>query len=244
MINSILPYWDQNIDLDIVPWIPYGKDYSPVTVNGLCCPLLAKLAGLALEMKSEFLCLRSFQSGEVGAMTRQNIIDPGRGGGVELGFTMVFSYSEQLERSVLPLLAHYPGLMAGLTLCDIWREDVLVDECKVLLMLCEDPFFDESDFMEKLCLSFQHSAGRKKSNLSFFAEKFGYRRFSIDYETDNLTQLRITQALMDMDLEATKEVIGPVPELRLPYLKKKKKKSAGFLLTEAGIFSLLYTLLY
>ena len=41
---------------------------------------------------------------------------------------MVFSYSEMLEHSVLPLLRQYPGLMAGLTLCDIWSENVLVDE--------------------------------------------------------------------------------------------------------------------
>ena len=116
MINSVLPYWDQNIDLDIAPWVPYGKDYSPVTVNRLYDPLLGSLAGLALEMKSEFLYLRSFQSGNIGTMARQNMIDPGRNGGIELGFTMVFSYSEMLEHSVLPLLRQYPGLMAGLTL--------------------------------------------------------------------------------------------------------------------------------
>ena len=82
MINSVLPYWDQNIDLDIAPWVPYGKDYSPVTVNRLYNPLLGSLAGLALEMKSEFLYLRSFQSGNVGTMARQNMIDPGRNGGL------------------------------------------------------------------------------------------------------------------------------------------------------------------
>ena len=42
MINSVLPYWDQNIDLDIAPWVPYGKDYSPVTVNRLYNPLLGR----------------------------------------------------------------------------------------------------------------------------------------------------------------------------------------------------------
>lgn len=218
MINSVLPYWDQNIDLDIAPWVPYGKDYSPVTVNRLYDPLLGSLAGLALEMKSEFLYLRSFQSGNIGTMARQNMIDPGRNGGIELGFTMVFSYSEMLEHSVLPLLRQYPGLMAGLTLCDIWSENVLVDECKVLLLVNEDPFFNEGVFMESLYKSFQVFAGRENSNLSFFAEKFGYRRFSISYETDNLTQMRITQALFDMELDATKDVLGPVPELKIPPL--------------------------
>lgn len=216
MINSILPYWDQNIDIDIAQWVPYGKDYSPVTVNTMFNPLLGSVAGLALEMKSEFLCLRSFQSGNIGTMVRQNIIDPVRNSGLQLGFTMVFSYSEKIEHTVIPLLRLYPGLMAGLTLCDIWSGDVLVDECKVLMLINEDPFFNEADFLEKLNRCFQASSGRKSSNLSFFAEKFGYRRFSISYETDDLTQMRITQALFDMELDATKEVLGPVPELKIP----------------------------
>ena len=58
-MTSILPYWDQNIELEIVPWIPYGKDYSPVTVNSMLSPLLGNVAGLAFEMQSEFLYLRS-----------------------------------------------------------------------------------------------------------------------------------------------------------------------------------------
>ena len=173
MANSVLPYWDQNIDLDIAPWVPYGKDYSPVTVNSLCNPTLGGLAGLALEMKSEFLYMRSFQNGSIGTMARQNIIDPVRNSSIELGFTMVFAYSEQLEQSVLRLLHKYPGLMAGLTLCDIWRENVLVDECKVLMLVDEDPFFNETDFIEALYKTFQSAAGRANSNLSFFAEKFG-----------------------------------------------------------------------
>ena len=45
MISSILPYWDQNIDLDIAPWVPYGRDFSPVSVNGLYNPLLGGSPG-------------------------------------------------------------------------------------------------------------------------------------------------------------------------------------------------------
>ena len=222
MANSVLPYWDQNIDLDIAPWVPYGKDYSPVTVNSLCNPTLGGLAGLALEMKSEFLYMRSLQNGSIGTMARQNIIDPVRNSSIELGFTMVFAYSEQLEQSVLRLLHKYPGLMAGLTLCDIWRENVLVDECKVLMLVDEDPFFNETDFIEALYKTFQSAAGRENSNLSFFAEKFGYKRFSISYETDDLLQMRITQALFDLELDATKEVVGPVPELKVPPMPSLK----------------------
>ena len=70
---------------------------------------------------------------------------------------------------MLRLLHKYPGLMAGLTLCDIWRENVLVDECKVLMLVDEDPFFNETDFIEALYKTFQNAAGRENSNLSFFA---------------------------------------------------------------------------
>ena len=80
-----------------------------------------------------------------------------RNSSIELGFTMVFAYSEQLEQSVLRLLHKYPGLMAGLTLCDIWRENVLVDECKVLMLVDEDPFFNETDFIEALYKTFQNA---------------------------------------------------------------------------------------
>lgn len=217
-MTSILPYWDQNIELDIVPWIPYGKDFSPVTVNSMYSPLLGNVAGLAFEMKSEFLYLRSFLSGSVGTMARQNMIDPARNKGIDLGFTMIFTYSEQLEKVILPLLKKYQSMKAGLTLCGIWSDDVLVDECKVIMLVSDETFFDETSFLESLQSSFRRSSGRKDSNISFFAEKFGYRRFSISYETDNLTQMQITQALFDFELEATKEVLGPAPELPMPYL--------------------------
>mgnify|MGYP003591255451 CR=1 FL=1 len=217
-MTSILPYWDQNIDLDIVPWLPYGKDYSPVSVNKMISPMLGSLAGLAFEMESEFLYLRSFQSGNVGTMARQNNIDPGRNGGIEFGFTMVFTYSEPMEHALLPLMGSFPALKAGLTLCGIWSSGVLIDECKVIALVSEDPFFNETLCFAAMQKSFQHFSGRKKSNLSFFAEKFGYRRFSISYETDNVTSMQITQALFDFELDFTNEVIGPAPELKLPPL--------------------------
>lgn len=216
-MTSILPYWDQNIELDIVPWIPYGKDFSPVTVNKMYSQVLGNVAGLAFEMNSEFLYLRSFLNGNVGTMARQNMIDPARNNGLELGFTMIFTYSEPLEKALLPLLKDFRSMKAGLTLCGIWSDNVLVDECKVIMLVSEDTFFDEADFLRSLQASFRRSCGRKDSNLSFFAEKFGYRRFSISYETDNLIQMQITQMLFDFELEATKEVIGPAPELQLPF---------------------------
>lgn len=215
-MTSILPYWDQNVEFNIEPWFPYAKDYSPVTVNKLLCPLLENVAGLAFEMHSEFLFLRSFQRGNVGTLARQNMIDPIRNSGLELGFTAVFTYSEEMENCIVKILHRFEGLKAALTLCGIWNDSVLVDECKVIMLVSEDPFFDEDRFFLTLEKSFQILSGKDKSNISFFAEKFGYRRFSISYETDDITNMRITQALFDIELDQTREVIGPTPELKLP----------------------------
>lgn len=222
-MTSILPYWDQNVEFDIEPWLPYGKDYSPVTVNKFLSPLHENVAGLAFEMHSEFLFLRSFQSGNVGTLARQNMIDPIRNSGLELGFTVVFTYSEVMENCILKLLNDFNGLKAALTLCGIWSDTVLVDECKVIMLVSEDPFFDEHKFFTALQESFRMVSGKQKSNISFFAEKFGYRRFSISYETDDITQIRITQALFDFELDSTREVIGPTPELKLPHIPGSRK---------------------
>lgn len=213
---SVLPYWDQDIELDIAPWIPYGKDYYPVTVYNMLSPLLGSVAELAFEMQSEFLYLRSFRSGNVGAMVRQNIIDPGRDEELEFGFSIVFTFSEALEKAIIPLISKFPGLRAGLTLCGIWSEDVFIDECKVVVLVNEDPFFEEGSFFRALRNSFRAHSGKEKSNISYFAEKFGYRRFSISYETDDLILMRISQVLYDFELDATREILGSAPELKLP----------------------------
>ena len=214
-MTSILPYWDQNIELDVVPWFPYGKDYFPVTVNNMVSPILGNVAGLAFEIQSEFLYLRSFQSGNVGTLARQYMMDPVRNSGIELGFTMVFTYSDMMEKCIIALVSKFQGMKAGLTLCGIWKDDVLIDECKVIMISSEDPFFDERLFFIAMQKAFWIFAGKKKSNISFFAEKFGYRRFSISYETDNVTQMMITQALFDLELESTQELIGPAPEVKM-----------------------------
>ncbi|MEG1642341.1 MAG: hypothetical protein RR272_04430 [Synergistaceae bacterium] len=204
------------MELDIVPWFPYGVDYSPVTVNNMAEPLLASVSGLALELNSEFLYLRSFQSGNVGTLARQNMIDPFRNKGIEFGFTMILTFSEEMERCILALLSRFSNLRAALTLCSIWNDGVLVDECKVILLISDDLFFDEKGFISTLNKALQHFSGKKKSNMSFFAEKFGYRRFSISYETDDIMSMRISQALFDFELDSTREVVGPAPELLLP----------------------------
>jgi len=52
--------------------------------------------------------------------------------------------------------------------------------------------------------------------MPFFAEKFGYRRFFIPYETDNPVDLEISRLLHEMEFEETRKWVGPSPEVSFP----------------------------
>jgi len=214
--HSILPYWDQELELSVPCWLPYGKDYSPVASNGLYNPMLGMLSSLALGLNSEFLYLHGMQCGNVGTMSRQNIVDPTNNGIVDFGFSMVFSWSSKIEEAILPYLVQFQGLKAGITICSVWNMDLLLAESKVILLVNENPFFDENRFIAALVKGFALKLDANSQQNAFFAEKFGYRRFAISYETEDVTQMGITQLLFDMELEATREIVGPVPELKIP----------------------------
>lgn len=213
---SILPYWDQELDLTVASWMPYDKDFSPVACNALYNAQLGMLSSMALCLNSEFLYLHGLQCGNVGTMSRQNIVDPLNNRIVDFGFSMVFSWSQAMEQAIIPFLAAFSGLRAGITICSIWRSDVLVDETKVILIVSENPFFDEKQFLSALVKGFARKLDVKALHSAYFAEKFGYRRFSISYETEEVTQMKITQLLFDMELDATREILGPTPELKIP----------------------------
>lgn len=215
MTMSVLPYWDMNVDIDMTPWVPYGKDYNPVSCTAICGTPLRDIAGLALDLDSEFLFMNSLTEGAIGAMSRGNIIDPGHDG-FGFGFVMVFAYSVAMEQIMAFLAMRNEGIMAGITLCDVWDGDVLVDEFKAVMLVAADPMFNESKLLDEMLVLFRFVIGRLHSGVSFFAEKFGYKRAVISYETDDITQLNITQLLYDMELDATKEVLGPSPEIEVP----------------------------
>lgn len=214
--HSILPYWDQELELSVPDWLPYAKDYSPVASNELYNPLLGMLSALALGLNSEFLYLHGMQCGSVGTMSRQNIVSSTNNGVVDFGFSMVFAWSSKMEEAILPYLIEFQGLKAGITICSIWSKDLLVAESKVILLVNENPFFDENRFIAALTKGFALRLDVNSQQNAFFAEKFGYRRFSISYETEEVTQMKITQLLFDMELEATREILGPAPELKIP----------------------------
>ena len=213
---SSLPYWDQNVNLEIASWMPYGIDFNPVSVNALYSERFANIARLAFGFGSEFFYLRSSGNGYVGTMARESLMYPDKNSEDADGFRIVFSYSPSIERILESVARGQLNVYAGLTLCEIWDRSVLVDECKVVALASDDPLFDEDQFLNHLEQALKQSEEVKNSNLAFYAEKFGYRRFTIPYETDNVIQMEISQLLFEFELEETLEIVGPSPEVSLP----------------------------
>ena len=213
---SSLPYWDQNVNLEIASWMPYGIDFNPVSVNALYSERFASIARLAFGFGSEFFYLRSSGNGYVGTMARESLMYPDKNREDADGFRIVFSYSPSIERILESVARGQLNVYAGLTLCEIWDRSVLVDECKVVALASDDPLFDEDQFLNHLEQALKQSEEVKNSNLAFYAEKFGYRRFTIPYETDNVIQMEISQLLFEFELEETLEIVGPSPEVSLP----------------------------
>lgn len=219
---GILPYWDQNVDLEITPWMPYGKDFFPVSVNHLHSDQLGRLASLALGMDSELLFVESTETGQVGALFRENLMMPGRRQHSEGGFSVIFGYSAVMEALLGMFTQAFPGIRAGLAVCGVWDRFMLVDECKVIVLVGESLFLNEVKCLSAL-QEVMTAAATDGGSCSFFAEKFGYRRFSIPFETDDVTNLAISRLLFDFELEATRALVGPPPEVSLPDLFREHK---------------------
>lgn len=222
---GVLPYWDRDVDLDIAPWVSYSLDFAPVSINSMHSEQLRSIAASALEVGSEFLYLKSLRSGRVGTLFPDHLIDPERDAGLRLGFSMVFGYSSVMETLTHLLAQSVPGLKAGLTLCGVWDRFMLLDECKVIALASENPFFDEEPFLNMLTEALQKAAG-KNTFSAFFAERFGYRRGAISYETDDVTQLAISQLLFDFELEETRKIVGPLPQVALEGLFRETREDS------------------
>ncbi len=219
---GILPYWDQNVDLEITPWMPYGKDFFPVSVNHLHSDQLGRLASLALGMDSELLFVESTETGQVGALFRENLMIPGRRHQPEGGFSVIFGYSAVMEALLGMFTQAFPGIKAGLAVCGVWDRFMLVDECKVIVLVGESLFLNEGKCLSAL-QEVMTAAATDRGTSSFFAEKFGYRRVSIPVATAEVTNHAISRRVFDFVFEATRSIVGPPPEVSLPYLFKEHR---------------------
>lgn len=228
----MLPYWNSDLDLEIASWFPLGLDYRPVSSNQP--PRLQRIASRCLGLGSEFLFMSSPRGGCSGSLMRDNW-DAGSDGLIRLGFMMILGYSSEMERMVELVLdgmkegaeqkedmrgdGENGELSAGVASCSMWHEGLLMGSVKVIVLVSGEPFFEEDGFLEGFdrALS-ERECGTDESDadISFFAERFGYRRFPLMYETDDILQMRISRLLYEMEFSETRQMVGPSPEVAFP----------------------------
>ena len=210
----MLPYWNSDLDLEIASWFPFGLDYQPVSINRFYGSRLKRIAASCLERESEFFFMSSPRMGCIGSLMRDNFYRYGPQGIVSLGFMMILGYSSRMERLISEGFRGAEELSAGVAFCSLWNGDVLMENMKVIVLVSGDPFFDEEKFLAdfEALLAPQNTV----SGLAFFAEKFGYRRFCMAYETDDPLQLRISRLLYEMEFAETRQMVGPSPEVSFP----------------------------
>lgn len=207
------------MEFDIETWVPYRCDYfKPVTTNVLFGDELGKIAEMALRVGSEFLYMESRGGCPVGALVPENLIRPHIANNESNTFAMVFSYSTGMEGVLYDLATKGGEFGAGITVCGIWKSSILLEECKVLVVASESPLFDPEEFLSSLGEALTKKGQPGTGNVPYFAEKLGYRRFSIPYETDDILQLQISDLLLSFEFEETRYFVGPQPELSLNHL--------------------------
>jgi len=104
---------------------------------------------------------------------------------------------------------------AGVAFCSLWNKTLFLENIKVIVVINDSFFFNEEDFLTDFESMFK-DGGVDRSNIPYFAEKFGYRRFCMAYETDDLLQIRISKLLYEMELPETRQMVGPSPEMPFP----------------------------
>jgi len=216
-----LPFWNSDLDLMVAPWFPIGVDYKFVSINSLYSARLKNVAALSLVANSEFLFMSSIQSGYVGNFLRENLFTTNAHIGFNLGFFLLLGYSQQIESLIEKMQENKENeaIKAGITWCAIRRSKMLLGNLKSIAIVSEDILFDEEAFLAHFesVLSEYISKDGGDSNISYYAEKFGYRRFFIPYETDNPTDMNVSRLLIEMEFPETKQITGPSPEIDFPF---------------------------
>lgn len=212
----LLRYWSSDLDLEVVSWFPFGIDYKPVSINLLHSLQLKRIAALCLNAGSEFFFMTSMFSGCVGNLMRDNFYRDDASKGISLGFMMLLGHSPRMEALIGQKMAENSEIKAGVAFCSLWNRTFLLENMKVIILVSDSLLFDEEAFLTEFesILSDEENVGG--SAIAYFAEKFGYRRFHMAYETDDPLQLRISKLLYEMEFPETRQMVGPSPEMPFP----------------------------
>jgi hypothetical protein len=211
----LLRYWSSDLDLEVASWFPFGVDYKPISINMLHSLQLERIAGLCLGVGSEFFFMTSALSGSVGSLMRDNFYKYEKPDSIHLGFMMLLGYSEKMEKLLCRSLSDVDQIRAGIAFCSLWNRTFLLENMKVIVLISDVILFDEEEFLT-VFESMLSDGDDKRGNVAYFAEKFGYRRFHMAYETDDLLQLQISKLLYEMEFPETRRMVGPSPEMPFP----------------------------
>ena len=191
---------------------PFGRDYYPVSLSRFHSRTLGRLSRSCFDLGGEFLFIASPGTGCIGNLPRENFFRVSPDPMLNLGFIMVMGYSEQLEHAVIASLIQpeaHMQLTAGIAECSLWSKGTLQGDMKVIAVAADDPFFDCTDYVKafvKILEEFGKFSGDVK--LSYYAEKFGYERFFAMWENENYSDIALSDAINDFELEGTLEIVG------------------------------------
>ena len=215
-----LPFWSAEINVEIPPWFPYGRDYTPVSVNRFFDSALESIAASSMDMNSEFLFLASPTVGCVGNLPRERFFRHEPENFFNLGFLMIFGFSDEIEKALMlsvVKLEAAKGLMMGVTTCALWRDDIFVKRMKAIAIVSDDPFYDCSEYLKglaKLLEAVRNIVHAPK--LSYYAEKFGYDRFVIKLEGTDPYTIRTSQIISEIEDDGVREIVGGSPQIDFP----------------------------
>lgn len=216
----ILPFWSSELHVEIPSWFPWGKDYQPVSINRFYNRVLRDIAAWSFDLDSEFYFMASPLVGYVGNLSREKYFQDSPEHTFHLGFLMVFAHSEIIEKALTASIAFNEaakGLSLGITYCSLWRGGVFEGKVKVVAVASDEPFYDCEEYLYGLAHVLQEIKGIiRPTRLSYFAEKFGYNRFSFDWENENPYDSRITQILSEIEDDEAKEIVGGSPLVDFP----------------------------
>ena len=210
-----LPYWNSELDVEVGCWSFSRREHGTISMAGLHSELLRDLSFQALSLDSELLYLCGSECGIAGSMIWDESVLERRTAANMSPFTLVFGYSREMERFSGHFLARRRDLKAGVTECTFWNGQIALIRYKVIAYMAALPVFNELEGLVEMRAALQK--WKKGSALvPFYAERFGFLRAPLPYETDIPEDMLVVNKLENFQLDETRSVIGPSPSIPLP----------------------------
>ena len=208
----LLPFWNSELYVEISRCFPFGRDYHPASLSRFHDETLLRISSACLDLGGEFFFMASPQTGCVGNLSRENFFKFSPDAALNLGFILTLGYSDTLEKAVIASLIMPEAQMklkAGITACSLWSRGIFEGATKVIAVASEEPFFDSTDYLKGfagILEKFRNSLDC--TDRSYYAEKFGYDRFFMQWENDNPIDTAVSRTIAEFELEEAREAVG------------------------------------